>query len=200
MIATEPLPASFWDEVGWDGARDVHRRPAPHHLRAAHRRRPHRVRWPRRAVPLRQPRARRLRPRPGDVRRAPPRARVAVPRARRRRRSPTSGADRSASRATGTARSASSRRPGCAWAGGYVGDGVGTSNLAGRTLADLILGLDTELTALAVGRAPLAAVGAGAAAVARDQRGPAPHRRARPGGGADGQAVALARADLALGA
>ena len=29
-----------------------------------------------------------------------------------------------------------------------MGDGVGTSNLAGRTLADLILGADTELTRL----------------------------------------------------
>lgn len=29
---------------------------------------------------------------------------------------------------------------GIAWAGGYVGDGVGTTNLAGRTLADLITG------------------------------------------------------------
>jgi glycine/D-amino acid oxidase-like deaminating enzyme len=37
---------------------------------------------------------------------------------------------------------------GVAWAGGYVGDGVGTSNLAGRTLADLILRRDTELTRL----------------------------------------------------
>lgn len=37
---------------------------------------------------------------------------------------------------------------GMAWAGGYVGDGVGTSNLAGRTLADLIAGRATELTAL----------------------------------------------------
>jgi glycine/D-amino acid oxidase-like deaminating enzyme len=35
-----------------------------------------------------------------------------------------------------------------AWAGGYVGDGVTTTNLAGRTLADLILGATTELTAL----------------------------------------------------
>jgi len=33
-------------------------------------------------------------------------------------------------------------------AGGYVGDGVGTSNLAGRTLADLLLGRRTELTGL----------------------------------------------------
>lgn len=37
---------------------------------------------------------------------------------------------------------------GLAWAGGYVGDGVTTTNLAGRTLRDLILGDDTELTAL----------------------------------------------------
>jgi glycine/D-amino acid oxidase-like deaminating enzyme len=37
---------------------------------------------------------------------------------------------------------------GVAWAGGYVGDGVGLTNLAGRTLADLLLGRDTELTRL----------------------------------------------------
>lgn len=35
-----------------------------------------------------------------------------------------------------------------AWAGGYVGDGVGTSNLAGRTLADLILRRGTDLARL----------------------------------------------------
>jgi hypothetical protein len=33
-------------------------------------------------------------------------------------------------------------------AGGYVGHGVGATNLAGRTLADLVLGRDTALTAL----------------------------------------------------
>ncbi len=37
---------------------------------------------------------------------------------------------------------------GIAWAGGYVGDGVSTTNLAGRTLRDLLLGHDTSLTAL----------------------------------------------------
>ncbi|WP_228373167.1 NAD(P)/FAD-dependent oxidoreductase [Demequina silvatica] len=37
---------------------------------------------------------------------------------------------------------------GMGWAGGYVGDGVTTTNLAGRTLRDLILGEATELTAL----------------------------------------------------
>lgn len=40
------------------------------------------------------------------------------------------------------------RSTGSAWAGGYVGDGVSTTNLAGRTLRDLILGEQTELTAL----------------------------------------------------
>jgi glycine/D-amino acid oxidase-like deaminating enzyme len=40
------------------------------------------------------------------------------------------------------------RTTGLAWAGGYVGDGVGTSNLAGRTLADLVLGRETALTSL----------------------------------------------------
>ena len=37
---------------------------------------------------------------------------------------------------------------GLGWAGGYVGDGVGTTNLAGRTLSDLILGHDTDVTRL----------------------------------------------------
>ncbi|MEY9889497.1 glycine/D-amino acid oxidase-like deaminating enzyme [Catenulispora sp. MAP5-51] len=34
------------------------------------------------------------------------------------------------------------------WAGGYVGDGVGAANLAGRTLADLLTGRGTERTRL----------------------------------------------------
>ena len=40
------------------------------------------------------------------------------------------------------------RAAGLASAGGYVGDGVATANLAGRTLADLITGADTERTRL----------------------------------------------------
>jgi glycine/D-amino acid oxidase-like deaminating enzyme len=40
------------------------------------------------------------------------------------------------------------RHQGMAWAGGYVGDGVGTSNLAGRTLADMVLGRDSDLVSL----------------------------------------------------
>lgn len=40
------------------------------------------------------------------------------------------------------------RQTGIGWAGGYVGLGVSTSNLSGRTLRDLILGLDTPLATL----------------------------------------------------
>lgn len=40
------------------------------------------------------------------------------------------------------------RSTGLAVAGGYVGDGVATAALAGRTVADLVLGRETELTRL----------------------------------------------------
>ncbi len=40
------------------------------------------------------------------------------------------------------------QRTGLAWAGGYVGDGVSTTNLAGRTLADLVTGHRSDLVSL----------------------------------------------------
>jgi glycine/D-amino acid oxidase-like deaminating enzyme len=40
------------------------------------------------------------------------------------------------------------RDTGLGWAGGYVGSGLTTTNLAGRTLRDLVLDRDTELTRL----------------------------------------------------
>jgi len=40
------------------------------------------------------------------------------------------------------------RSTGVGWAGGYVGDGVATTNLAGRTLADLVLGNGSGITRL----------------------------------------------------
>ncbi len=39
-------------------------------------------------------------------------------------------------------------RTGVGYAGGYVGDGLSTTNLAGRTLADLVLGRDSDLARL----------------------------------------------------
>ena len=46
------------------------------------------------------------------------------------------------------------RARGLAWAGGYVGEGVAASNLAGRTLAELILGRESERTSLPLVGAP----------------------------------------------
>lgn len=40
------------------------------------------------------------------------------------------------------------RARGLAWAGGYVGDGVAATNLAGRTLADLITETPSDLVGL----------------------------------------------------
>jgi glycine/D-amino acid oxidase-like deaminating enzyme len=40
------------------------------------------------------------------------------------------------------------RSTGLAWAGGYFGAGVAIANLAGRTLADLVTGTDTDETHL----------------------------------------------------
>ena len=53
MIATEPLPASFWASVGPGPVGDVLRPPAPDHLRPADRGRPAGLRRARGAVPLR---------------------------------------------------------------------------------------------------------------------------------------------------
>ena len=40
------------------------------------------------------------------------------------------------------------RSTGLGWAGGYVGDGVSTTNLAGRTLSDLVTGAHSDLVTL----------------------------------------------------
>ncbi len=68
-------------------------------------------------------------------------------------------------------------RHGLASAGGYVGDGVAAANLAGRTLADLICGRDTEITRLPWVGHRSRSMGAGAAALAG---GPHGRRRPRP--------------------
>lgn len=80
------------------------------------------------------------------------------------------------------------RATGLAWAGGYVGEGVATSNLAGRTMADLILDRDTELTRLPfVGPParkwepePLRAIGAAGIAVLRQIGDKAELRTGKP--------------------
>ena len=83
-------------------------------------------------------------------------------------RSSTHGRACWACRATGASRFGADRATGIASAGGYVGEGVAASNLAGRTLADLVLERDSALTAAALGRAPRPALGARAAALGDD--------------------------------
>ena len=62
------------------------------------------------------------------------------------------------------------RQTGIGWAGGYVGDGVATTNLAGRTLADLVTGSRQRPGLAPLGQPPEPPVGAGTTALAGHQR------------------------------
>jgi glycine/D-amino acid oxidase-like deaminating enzyme len=147
MVATEPLPATFWDEVGWrrretftdgrhllvygqrtaDDRIAFGGRGAPYHFRsrvaAAHDRDPGVFAALERTLHELFPALRdaRITHRWGGP----------------------LGAPRDWFSSVGI-----DRTTGLAWAGGYVGDGVATSNLAGRTLADLVLGVDSDLVHL----------------------------------------------------
>jgi glycine/D-amino acid oxidase-like deaminating enzyme len=147
MIATAPLPESVWDEIGLasrptfsdlrhliiygqrtaDGRFAFGGRGAPYHLGSAVR--PSFDRVPAVFAALRRTLAE-LFPVLGDVKvthgwGGP----IGVPR-------------------DWCASAGLDRATGLGWAGGYVGDGVSTTNLAGRTLADLVTGTDSELTRL----------------------------------------------------
>ncbi|MDQ4144449.1 MAG: FAD-binding oxidoreductase [Actinomycetota bacterium] len=147
MIATEPLARSFWDEIGWrrgetfadgrhliiyaqrtaDDRIAIGGRGAPYHFRSsvkdAYDREPLVFEELRRVL-------RTLWPSIGD------------PQITHEWGGPL-GAPRDWYSSVGFDRAA-----GLAWAGGYVGDGVSTSNLAGRTLRDLVLGRDTDIVRL----------------------------------------------------
>ena len=117
-------------------------------LRAAHRRRPDRVRRPQwthlvavahtRFADARPPRRASLGADPAAGVPAVARHRFHAPLGRRARR-----ATRPAPRA-----SATTAAPGSAWAGGYFGQGVASANAAGRTLADLVCDVDSEMARL----------------------------------------------------
>ena len=115
VIATEPLPAETWQQIGLRPPGDLHRPPPPHRLRPAHRRRPDRLRRPRSAVPRGLAGPAGVRPRRARLHRS------CTPRCSTCSRcwpapgSPTRGAARSASRATGAPRSAWTAAP--AWPG-----------------------------------------------------------------------------------
>lgn len=147
MIATEPLPADAWERIGWDGCETLH--DGRHLLVYAQRTADGRIAIGGRGAPyhygskvaasneidrevfdaLRNNLAS-LFPAAGDA-------------AITHEWGGPLGVPRDWFTSVGFDRPA-----GIAWAGGYVGDGVSTTNLAGRTLTDLILGNDTELTHL----------------------------------------------------
>ncbi|MGC3995118.1 MAG: FAD-binding oxidoreductase [Propionicimonas sp.] len=147
MIATEPIPADLWDAIGWRGGEVLG--DEAHVYMYAQRTADDRIAFGGRGVPYRygsrvdqdgvtQARTvenltallRDFFPAATDVLIAHAWAGVlGVPR-------------------DWTATVGFDRATGLGWAGGYVGTGVATTNLAGRTLADLILDRDTELTGL----------------------------------------------------
>ena len=147
MIATEPLPSSFWDEVGWADRQtfsDARRliiyaqrtaddriafggRGAPYHFGSSVK--PEYDRNDRVHEAIHRT-VRDVFPQIGDAR------------ITHRWGGPV-GAPRDWYCSVGV-----DRDTGIGWAGGYVGDGVGTTNLAGRTLCDLITGQASDLTTL----------------------------------------------------
>jgi glycine/D-amino acid oxidase-like deaminating enzyme len=147
MIGTEPLPDSFWDQIGWaghevfgdfrhlifyamhtdDGRIAIGGRGAPYHFNS-------RLDESYERIPAVQDRLgellRELFPGIGDF-------------AVTHRWGGAIAASRDWATSVGLDKST-----GLAWAGAYVGDGVATTNLAGRTLCDLILDRQTALTGL----------------------------------------------------
>ncbi|WP_119870287.1 NAD(P)/FAD-dependent oxidoreductase [Frondihabitans sp. 762G35] len=147
MIVTEPLPASAWAELGWQG-RDVVGDLA-HVYMYAQRTADDRIALGGRGVPYRF--GSRV-----DVDGATAPATVDALRRILAEMFPAASAariDHAWSGVLGVPRDwratvTLDARTGLGWAGGYVGTGVTSTNLAGRTLADLVLGRDTELTRL----------------------------------------------------
>jgi glycine/D-amino acid oxidase-like deaminating enzyme len=146
MIATEPLPGSFWDEVGW---RDRETITDGHHLLIyAQRTADDRIAFGGRGAPYH------FGSKVGDAFDRDPRVFTELkrvlhslfPAARNAAITHHWGGPVGVPRDWYS--SVSLDAEGMAWAGGYVGDGVSTTNLAGRTLRDLILGHDTAITRL----------------------------------------------------
>jgi glycine/D-amino acid oxidase-like deaminating enzyme len=147
LIVTEPLPESVWDELRWDG-REVLGDLA-HVYMYAQRTADDRIAFGGRGVPYRYgsrvdtdgtTQQRTIAALTALLRRFFPAA-ADVPVAHAW--SGVLGVPRDWSAQVGV-----NRASGLGWAGGYVGTGVTATNLAGRTLADLVLGRDTEIARL----------------------------------------------------
>jgi glycine/D-amino acid oxidase-like deaminating enzyme len=147
MIATEPLPVSFWDEVGWSGRETV--TDGRHLLIYAQRTADDRIAIGGRGAPYHfgsriEDAFDRDQSVFDELRRTLVRLMPAVAGAQITHSwGGPLGVPRDWYSSVGFDHST-----GLAWAGGYVGDGVTTANLAGHTLADLITGTESELTSL----------------------------------------------------
>jgi glycine/D-amino acid oxidase-like deaminating enzyme len=147
MIATDPIPAHIWDEIGWQGRETVG--DTAHGFFYAQRTADDRIAIGGRSVPYRfgsrtdrdgRVPARTIGLLTGVLQSILPQVRgvpiahgwcgvLAVPR-------------------DWAAGVALDRATGLGWAGGYAGHGVTATNLAGRTLADLVLARNTPITEL----------------------------------------------------
>jgi glycine/D-amino acid oxidase-like deaminating enzyme len=147
MIVTEPLPAATWQELGWDGRETL--LDGAHVYSYAQRTADDRIAIGGRGVPYRFgsgvdrnaecPRETAVELRRALVALFPTLVDVRI--------------DHRWAGVLGLARDwcasvTADRATGNAWAGGYVGNGVSTANLAARTLADLVLGRESELVTL----------------------------------------------------
>jgi glycine/D-amino acid oxidase-like deaminating enzyme len=147
MIATEPLPAAVWEEIGWSGGETV--AAGGHQFTYAQRTRDGRIAFGGRGAPYHF--GSRIRPDFDLDGRVHERLRATL-----RQQFPQAAGAAITHRWGGplaiprdwTASVGLDRASGMAWAGGYVGDGVAAANLAGRTLADLVAGDDTDRTRL----------------------------------------------------
>ena len=147
MIVTEPLPESEWARIGWDGAETM--LDGSHLYTYSQRTADGRIAIGGRGVPYRfGSRTDREGPVPART--------VEELRARLTALFPSLaevGVTRAWHGVLGVARDwcptvTLDPVTGLGWAGGYAGEGVAASNLAGRTLRDLVLGRDTDLTRL----------------------------------------------------
>lgn len=147
MIVTDPLPASTWERIGWEGRETLG--DLAHVYMYAQRTADDRIAFGGRGVPYRygsrvdtdgSTQERTIRALAALLREFFPAA-SDVPIAHAW--AGVLGVPRDWSAAV-----VHDRATGLGWAGGYVGTGVTATNLAGRTLADLVLERDTELTRL----------------------------------------------------
>jgi glycine/D-amino acid oxidase-like deaminating enzyme len=147
MIVTEPLPAGAWEAIGWDGAETM--MASAHAYCYLQRTADGRIAIGGRGTPYRWGGANRAMERPDE-------RTIGSLRARLDALFPDVRGVPTAAAWTGVLGVARDWTPavradpatGLAFAGGYVGEGVAAANLAGRTLRDLALGHDTELTRL----------------------------------------------------